>query len=156
MQLLGHTRAGGRPQVVFLNEQWGCSANPCHVKVCSVARKIYTPKPLLLKPRDQIRSGKLAEKKNFLQWTCLWARVFVRYYHVLVGRVVGRFPLDDSERLPGEHRVEVPGGQPVIRDHLHHDIVRRWPLVGRHHTDLEGTAQQLIGCLRALVPDCGP
>lgn len=71
MQLLGHTRAGGRPQVVLLNEQWGCNANLCHVKVCSVVGEIYTPKPLLLKPRDQIRSGKLAEKKNFLQWTCL-------------------------------------------------------------------------------------
>lgn len=61
----------------------------------------------------------------------------MRYYHVLVGRVVGRFPLDDGKRLPGEHRVEVPGGQPVVRDHLHHDVVRRWPLVGRHHTDQE-------------------
>lgn len=52
--------------------------------------------------------------------------------------------------------MEVPWGQPVVGDHLHHDVVGRWPLVGRHHTDLEGTTQQLVRCLQASVPTPSP
>lgn len=62
----------------------------------------------------------------------------VRHYHVLVGGVVGRFPLDDSEGLGRVHGVQVPRGQPVVRDHLHHHVVRGGPLVRRHHPHLPG------------------
>lgn len=75
----------------------------------------------------------------------------LRHYHVLVGRIVGRFPLNDCECLSSVHRVEVPRGEAVVGDHLHHNIVGRWPLVGRHHTDLQGMRQRLILCLHPSV-----
>lgn len=80
----------------------------------------------------------------------------VRYYHVLVGQIVRRFPLNNCERLSGVHRVEVSRGKSVVRDHLHHNVVGWWPLVGRHHTDLEGMTQWLILCLHPSVPNYSP
>lgn len=58
-------------------------------------------------------------------------------HQVLVGRIIWGFPLDDSRGFAGINHMQVTRWEPAVWDHLDHDVVGGWPLVGHHHPHLK-------------------